>query len=140
MARMTDQERAVLVRRFMAECAHMPVAQLRALKADLNNRMVANRYPLPDLDANYQVLAQLNQRISALEAEAPTPEEQHRQSVERLARFGGVAAAIAERYIKEKGDPLADVMRKERKAALNPEPADAVPQQQKEKPDLRPYR
>jgi len=147
MARMTEQERKALVQRFTNETAHMTASQLRAVKSDLTRKMSAGRYPIADVEANYQVLNSLMNRIAELDADEATRRTQDgptlQERAQELARFGGMSAAAAEAWIKKKGDPL-DVLRKDRRPAPPPEqPAPeggATGRSTPDAVDFRPYR
>jgi hypothetical protein len=143
MARLTDSERAALVDRFMAGVEHMTAEQLKELRLQMNRRMAAGRNPIEaDLQANYDVLLRLGQRIKQLEREQPpvlTLADELRKESERLAREHHVSIEVAERYAKR--HPRWDVMRKDIRPAPPPEPAETEqPGADRERPDLRPYR
>jgi hypothetical protein len=129
---LSESERASLVARFMAQVEHMPLAALKEFRSEMNRRMAAGRNPLEDVQANYDVLLMLRERIKRMESDhVPTQAELLTKEAERLARAEGVSVEVAKRHI----------MRKNIRPAPPPEPAEQTRNNPNpEKQDLRPYR
>ena len=147
MARLTEHERTELVDRFIAQVGHLTSAQLKDLRREFNLRMAAGSNPLPDLQANYDVLVRLNKAIRETDAreaqQTRTSDEILTAEAEKLVKLSGVSTDVARRYLVRKqgeSNPL-DAPRQHWKPAPDPEPAEPARQKYNdERPDLRPYR
>ncbi len=140
MARLTDQEREILVRRILAEIKPNEVVHIRK---DLDRRVVAGDYKTLDLPSTFALIAALRERERQMARQAeeaasgtlPLTDEQEREAkIDALLKAApGVSRAVAEKYADGKRDPR-DVPRREWKRAPEPE-APEVPRNPKHTSD-----
>ena len=123
---------------FVQKIDSMELEQLVQLKGSFNRAMAAGKSPFGNVNTDYEVLAELVQRIRALEAKPLTPERSFKAEVEALAKAHGVSVGVAKRFLekRDRRDPL-DTPRHRIERAPDPEPAEAQREQRHERPDLR---